>query len=92
MAALVKNDDALLEKLKKEGADVELILLDVRLGDDVRLAVTERCPRCVMTTLPQGGLHVSCRDTGVDDQRQPRPLKQKTNESRTGATDDRWSA
>jgi uncharacterized protein YcbX len=34
----------------------------LRLGDDVRLAVTERCPRCVMTTLPQGGLP---KDTGI---------------------------
>jgi hypothetical protein len=28
----------------------------VRIGDDVRLAVTEPCPRCVMTTLRQGDL------------------------------------
>ena len=34
----------------------------VRLGDAVRLAVTESCPRCVMVTLPQGDLP---RDPGV---------------------------
>lgn len=28
----------------------------LRLGDEVRLAVTEPCPRCVMVTLPQGDL------------------------------------
>jgi uncharacterized protein YcbX len=28
----------------------------VRIGESVRLAVTEPCPRCVMTTLPQGDL------------------------------------
>ena len=26
------------------------------IGDTVRLAITEPCPRCVMTTLPQGDL------------------------------------
>jgi len=28
----------------------------VRIGDEVRLEITEPCPRCVMTTLPQGDL------------------------------------
>src|SRR2546421_579723 len=28
----------------------------VRIGDEVRLSVTGPCPRCVMTTLPQGDL------------------------------------
>ena len=32
------------------------------LGDDVRLSITGRCPRCVMTTLPQGDLP---RDLGI---------------------------
>ena len=34
----------------------------LRLGDEVRLAVTEPCPRCVMVTLPQGDLP---KDTGI---------------------------
>ncbi|HYO39518.1 MAG TPA: MOSC N-terminal beta barrel domain-containing protein [Nocardioidaceae bacterium] len=34
----------------------------LRLGAAVRLAVTQRCVRCVMTTLPQGGLP---KDSGV---------------------------
>jgi hypothetical protein len=29
---------------------------DIRIGDDVVLAITDHCPRCVMTTLPQGDL------------------------------------
>ncbi len=32
------------------------------IGDEVRLSITEPCPRCVMTTLPQGDLP---RDTGI---------------------------
>jgi uncharacterized protein YcbX len=32
------------------------------LGDAVRLSITGPCPRCVMTTLPQGDLP---RDTGI---------------------------
>ena len=32
------------------------------LGDDVRLSITGPCPRCVMTTLPQGDL---ARDPGI---------------------------
>lgn len=34
----------------------------LRLGDEVRLAVTEPCPRCVMITLPQGDLP---KDSGI---------------------------
>ena len=34
----------------------------VRIGADVRLAVTGPCPRCVMTTLPQGDLP---KDSGI---------------------------
>jgi len=32
------------------------------IGDEVRLSVTSPCPRCVMTTLPQGDLP---RDPGI---------------------------
>ncbi|HUF52922.1 MAG TPA: MOSC domain-containing protein, partial [Dehalococcoidia bacterium] len=32
------------------------------IGDDVRLNVTGPCPRCVMTTLPQGDLP---KDPGI---------------------------
>jgi len=31
----------------------------VVIGDTVRLAITEPCPRCVMITLPQGDLQTS---------------------------------
>jgi uncharacterized protein YcbX len=34
----------------------------IAIGDDVRLQVTGACPRCVMTTLPQGDLP---RDAGI---------------------------
>jgi uncharacterized protein len=34
----------------------------LRLGEEVRLAVTGPCPRCVMVTLPQGDLP---KDTGI---------------------------
>lgn len=34
----------------------------VRLGDEVELAITRPCPRCVMTTLPQGDLP---KDPGI---------------------------
>ncbi|MCU1263588.1 MAG: domain containing protein, partial [Bryobacterales bacterium] len=32
------------------------------IGDTVRLSITGPCPRCVMTTLPQGDLP---QDTGI---------------------------
>lgn len=34
----------------------------VSIGEEVQLAITEACPRCVMTTLPQGDLP---RDRGI---------------------------
>ena len=34
----------------------------LRIGDDVELAITDHCPRCVMTTLPQGDL---LKDSGI---------------------------
>ena len=34
----------------------------ISIGEEVQLAVTEACPRCVMTTLPQGDLP---RDRGI---------------------------
>ena len=34
----------------------------VAIGDDVRLAITGPCPRCVMITLPQGDLP---KDSGI---------------------------
>ena len=34
----------------------------VSIGEEVKLAITEPCPRCVMTTLPQGDLP---RDRGI---------------------------
>src|SRR5258707_14175687 len=34
----------------------------VAIGDNVRLAITEPCPRCVMITLPQGDLP---KDSGI---------------------------
>jgi uncharacterized protein len=34
----------------------------VEIGDTVRLAITELCPRCVMITLPQGDLP---KDSGI---------------------------
>ena len=35
---------------------------ELRIGDDVVLAITDHCPRCVMTTLPQGDLP---KDSGI---------------------------
>lgn len=35
---------------------------ELRIGDDVVLKITDHCPRCVMTTLPQGDLP---KDSGI---------------------------
>lgn len=35
---------------------------ELRIGDDVVLRITDHCPRCVMTTLPQGDLP---KDSGI---------------------------
>ena len=32
------------------------VLVALAIGDEVRLSITGPCPRCVMTTLPQGDL------------------------------------
>jgi len=35
---------------------------ELRIGDDVVLEITDHCPRCIMTTLPQGDLPM---DNGI---------------------------
>ena len=35
---------------------------EIRVGDDVVVEITDHCPRCVMTTLPQGDLP---KDSGI---------------------------
>ena len=47
---------------EKAFVEDEWIGRSVSIGDEVRLAITEPCPRCVMTTLPQGDLP---RDRGI---------------------------
>lgn len=53
-----------VETSSNESAFVEndWIGRSITIGDEVRLAITEACPRCVMTTLPQGDLP---RDRGI---------------------------
>jgi uncharacterized protein YcbX len=53
-----------VESSSDEDAFVENAWLDriLAIGDEVRLKVTALCPRCVMTTLPQGDLP---RDPGI---------------------------
>jgi len=43
------NDDA-------EFVESSWVERELRIGDDVELEITDHCPRCVMTTLPQGDL------------------------------------
>jgi uncharacterized protein YcbX len=47
---------------EKSFAENEWVNHTVIIGDEVRLNVTGPCPRCVMTTLPQGDLP---RDAGI---------------------------
>jgi uncharacterized protein len=48
---------------------------ELQIGDEVRLRVASPCPRCVMTTLPQGDLprDVGILRTAVEHNRQPLP-------------------
>ena len=50
-----ENDDAQFVESKWVGREL-------RIGDDVVLEITDHCPRCVMTTLPQGDLP---KDSGI---------------------------
>jgi len=50
-----ENDDA-------EFVESTWVGRELRIGDDVVLAITDHCPRCVMTTLPQGDLP---KDSGI---------------------------
>ena len=50
-----ENDDA-------EFVESKWVRRELRIGDDVVLAITDHCPRCVMTTLPQGDLP---KDSGI---------------------------
>ena len=50
-----ENDDA-------EFVETRWVGRELRIGDDVVLAITDHCPRCVMTTLPQGDLP---KDSGI---------------------------
>lgn len=43
-------------------AEKDWVGQELRLGDDVVLQITDECPRCVMTTLPQGDLP---KDSGI---------------------------
>jgi uncharacterized protein len=50
-----ENDDA-------EFVESSWVGRELRIGDDVVLEITDHCPRCVMTTLPQGDLP---KDSGI---------------------------
>jgi uncharacterized protein YcbX len=45
-----------------EFVESEWVGRELRIGDDVVLEITDHCPRCVMTTLPQGDLP---KDSGI---------------------------
>jgi uncharacterized protein len=49
------NDDA-------EFVETSWVERELRIGGDVVLEITDHCPRCVMTTLPQGDLP---KDSGI---------------------------
>jgi hypothetical protein len=51
-----------LDSSEKNFAENDWINRTVQIGNDVRLTVTGPCPRCVMTTLPQGDLP---KDAGI---------------------------
>jgi uncharacterized protein YcbX len=54
---VVRSEDDHAEFVESEWIGQEL-----RVGDDVVLQITDHCPRCVMTTLPQGDLP---KDSGI---------------------------
>ena len=47
---------------EKDFVENDWIGRELRIGDEVRLHITRPCPRCVMTTLPQGDLP---KDPGI---------------------------